>query len=276
VALGRARLGTVGDNCIDRYAPPVRPESVGGNALNVAVGFVQQGHPAAYLGAVGDDAEGRLIIETARAAGVDVEGVRVLGAPTGVTTVELLPDGDRVFLDESYGASAMFRLDEQGLARLRGCAWVHAANLGGARAAVRALVSAGHDVSYDFSDHGDSALRAALCKYLRVAFFSAPIGAESDAVALAEAALAEGVPVAVVTRGGEGSLAASREGLFAQKALEIETVDTLGAGDAFIAAFVVALVAGDGLGESLRRATEWAARTCQIVGPWSTPKEVRV
>jgi fructoselysine 6-kinase len=276
VAVERVRLGAVGDNCIDRYAPPVRPDSVGGNALNVAVGFVQQRHPAAYLGAVGDDADGRLILETARAAGVDVDGVQILAGLTGVTTVELLPDGDRVFLDESYGASALFRLDEQGLERLHGCAWVHAANLGDAPDAVRALVAAGHDVSYDFSDHGDSALRAALCPHLRVAFFSAPTGAEADAAALAEAALAEGAPVAVVTRGAEGSLAATREGLFTQAALEVETVDTLGAGDAFIAAFVVALVAGAELGKSLRYAAEWAARTCQIVGPWPAPKEVRV
>jgi fructoselysine 6-kinase len=276
VAVERARLGAVGDNCIDRYAPPVRPDTVGGNALNVSVGFVQQGHPAAYLGAIGADADGRLILETARSAGVDVDGVRILPGPTGVTTVELLPDGDRVFLDESYGASALFRLDEQGLERLRGCAWVHAANLGDAPEAVRALVAAGHDVSYDFSDRDERALRSALCPYLRVAFFSAPTGAEAEASALAEAALADGAPLAVVTRGAEGCLAATREGLLTQAALDVETVDTLGAGDAFIAAFVAALVGGAELGKSLRRATEWAARTCQIVGPWPAPKEVRV
>jgi fructoselysine 6-kinase len=276
VAVDRPPLATVGDNCIDRYAPPVRPDTVGGNALNVAVGFVQQGHSATYLGAVGDDADGRLIVETARAAGVDVDGVRILPEPTGVTTVELLPDGDRVFLDESYGASALFRLDEPGLKRLRGCAWVHAANLGEAPDAVRALVAAGHDVSYDFSDRDDSALGKALCPHLRVAFFSAPSGAQADAVALAEAALAKGAPVAVVTRGADGSLAASRDGLVVQEALEVETVDTLGAGDAFIAAFVVALLGGADVGEALRHASESAARTCQIVGPWPAPKEVRL
>jgi fructoselysine 6-kinase len=276
VAVERLRLGAVGDNCIDRYVPPVRPDTVGGNALNVSVGFVRQGHSATYLGAVGDDADGRLILETARAVGVDVAGVRTLSEPTGVTTVELRADGDRAFLDESYGASALYRLDQEGLERLEGCAWVHAANLGGAPDAVRRLAAAGYDVSYDFSDRDDRALRAALCPHLHVAFFSAPSGTAADAAALAEAALAEGARVAVVTRGAEGSLAARQKALHTQEALAIEVVDTLGAGDAFVAAFVAVHLGGAGLGESLRHAAEAAARTCQIVGPWPAPKEVRV
>ena len=90
--------------------------------------------------------------------------------------------------------------------------------------------------------------------------------------------IAEGARVryVLVTRGAEGSLAASRDGLVMQEALEVETIDTLGAGDAFIAAFVVALLGGADVGEALRHASEAAARTCQIVGPWPAPKEVRL
>jgi fructoselysine 6-kinase len=275
VAVDRLPLAAVGDNCIDRYVPPVRPDTVGGNALNVAAGFAGAG-PAVYLGAVGDDAPGRRILETAQAVGIDVGGVDVLPAPTGVTTVELLPDGDRRFLDESYGASALFRLGQPGVDRLRVCAWVHAANLGGAVEAVQQLAAAGHAVSYDFSDRDDAPLRKALCPYLAVAFLSAPDETEGEALALAEAALAEGATLAVVTRGVHGSLAADVSGVTRQEALPVEVIDTLGAGDAFIAAFIAARVGGGAIREALQRAAEAAARTCRVIGPWPVPKEVRV
>jgi fructoselysine 6-kinase len=275
VAVGPVPLASIGDNCIDRYVPAIRPDTVGGNALNVAVGFVQAGHPTTYLGAVGDDAEGRLILEAAAAAGVGVEGVRVLPEASGVTTVELQSDGDRLFVDESYGASALYRLDRAGVERLRGSGWIHAANLGGAVEAVRQLASEHENLSYDFSDRGDRELRNALCPHLRVAFFSSPDGTEADAAALAEAALADGAAVAVVTRGAAGSLASGSEGVLVQEALPVEVVDTLGAGDAFLAAFVAALVAGAPVGEALERAAGAAARTCEIVGPWLLAEEVQ-
>jgi fructoselysine 6-kinase len=276
VAVARLSLGSVGDNCIDRYVPPVRPDTVGGNALNVAVGFVRAGHAARYLGAVGDDEGGRLVLEAASSAGVEVDGVQALPAPTGVTTVELLPDGDRRFLDESYGASALYRLDEDGVTRLRGCSWVHAANLAGATEAIPRLAAAGHTLSYDFSDHEDNDLRRTLCPVLQVAFFSAPEASDAEAGALADAAVSDGAAIAVVTRGAAGSLAAAGgEGYLLQEALPVRVVDTLGAGDAFIAAFIASSVAGAATAEALQDGAEAAARTCENVGPWPTAKEVR-
>jgi fructoselysine 6-kinase len=275
VAVGLSPLAAVGDNCIDRYVPPERPDTVGGNALNVAVGLARAGHPTVYLGAVGDDSEGRFVLELAAAAGVDVSHVRILEAPTGITTVELRPGGERSFLDEAYGASEFFRLDDDGLELLDGCAWVHAAHLTGAAETIRRLGERGHRLSYDFSDHGDLELRAALCRHLHVAFFSAPDEDASAAAELAAAALAEGAQIAVITRGARGSLAAVPGERFEQKAKAVTPVDTLGAGDAFIAAMIAALVAGASIPESLRRAAEAAAKTCEVIGPWPVAKEVR-
>jgi fructoselysine 6-kinase len=276
MAVEPRRLAAVGDNCVDRYVPPGRPNSVGGNALNVAAGFALAGHESVYLGAVGDDADGRFVLQAAGAAGIDVDDVRVLPAATGVTIVELRPGGERAFVDEAYGASELFRLDDAGLERLRGSSWVHVANLGDARDTVARLAGAGHRVSYDFSDRGNGDLRAALAPQLAAAFISAPDVGDRAAAELARAALADGARLAVVTRGAAGSLAASDGDVHEQPAVEVEVVDTLGAGDAFIAAYVVAAVEGDGVPQALRRAAEAAARICGLIGPWPIPKEVEV
>ena len=43
----------IGDNCIDRYLPPMDQRFVGGNALNTAVHMKLAGCDVSYLGAVG-------------------------------------------------------------------------------------------------------------------------------------------------------------------------------------------------------------------------------
>ena len=64
---------SIGDNCIDRYLPPIGLERVGGNAVNVAATIATHGKPAAYAGVVGDDNSGTRILDSLRAVGVNVE-----------------------------------------------------------------------------------------------------------------------------------------------------------------------------------------------------------
>jgi fructoselysine 6-kinase len=51
----------VGDNTIDKYQD-LRVMFPGGNAVNVAVLAHRYGHPASYIGWLGDDAHGHLIL----------------------------------------------------------------------------------------------------------------------------------------------------------------------------------------------------------------------
>jgi fructoselysine 6-kinase len=93
------RIATVGDNCIDRYLPPVDRVFVGGNAVNVAVNLKQAGHAVAYFGAVGDDEEGGRTRAVLCRFGVDVTSLRTI-APgrTSVTVIATDAQGDRHFV----------------------------------------------------------------------------------------------------------------------------------------------------------------------------------
>jgi fructoselysine 6-kinase len=142
-------LASVGDNCIDRYLPPVGVDTIGGNALNVAVGLAHHGHEAAYLGAVGADDDGRTVRAALRAAGVDTSHMVTEQGPTGVTLVDLGAGGERVFLEEIYGASDRYAPSDEALDFLARCGWVHVAGLVDAERWVP-RIDAPH-VSYDFS-----------------------------------------------------------------------------------------------------------------------------
>lgn len=66
----------------------------GGKGANQAVAAARLGARTALLARIGDDAYGRLLLESQRAAGVDTVGVLVGGAPTGVALITVDPSGD--------------------------------------------------------------------------------------------------------------------------------------------------------------------------------------
>jgi fructoselysine 6-kinase len=71
----------------------------------------------------------------------------------------------------------------------------------------------------------------------------------------------------VVTRGRDGSLAVSGS-VHRQPPIPVTVVDTLGAGDAYIAACISALVEGAALETAMRQGAHAAARTCTHYGAW--------
>jgi len=77
---GVARILTDGEAAVTefRLAP-------GGSAANTIYGLAKLGVSTAFLGAVGDDEEGRMLLEDFRYVGVDTEQIRVKEAKTGTT-----------------------------------------------------------------------------------------------------------------------------------------------------------------------------------------------
>lgn len=86
-----------------------------------------------------------------------------------------------------------------------------------------------------------------------------------DADAAAQA-LAASHPLVVVTLGAEGSLVATRDGAVRVPPVSAEVVDVTGAGDAYAAGFLGALVSGASDAEAGARAAALAARAVAKVG----------
>ncbi|MFD2816472.1 PfkB family carbohydrate kinase [Paracoccus aerius] len=80
-------LIAVGDNCLDVYLSKGHM-AVGGNALNVAVQWRRLGLAARYLGVVGKDAEGDIILAALGQAGLDPADVERRDGSTAVTLLQ--------------------------------------------------------------------------------------------------------------------------------------------------------------------------------------------
>jgi fructoselysine 6-kinase len=244
VAVGRPpEVACVGDNCVDVSLDRPGEELAGGNALNVAVELARAGRATGYFGAVGEDARAAVILEAARAAGVDVAGLRQVPGATGVTVVTRDADGERRFVSQEYGVSGDYRLDEDTVRHIAGHPWAHFARQPDLADWALSLRGDGVRLSCDLGVESEPGTLERVGPHLEVVFFSTSAADGRPAEALLEDGLAAGARLVVVTCGSHGSLAGAGTRRWHTPAVRVEdVVDTLGAGDAFIAAFISAVL----------------------------------
>ncbi|MBS1678942.1 MAG: fructoselysine 6-kinase [Actinobacteria bacterium] len=254
-----ADLVAIGQCCIDVYEDGV--EFAGGNALNVAVAWQRAGHAAAFAGAVGDDDDGARLRAAAAATGVDLGALETRPGRTGVTRIALADAGERVLADERLGVSADYRFSPAAADLLAGARWVHGVT-SPTPAELRAAVGPGPGLSYDFSTlHATDGLAG-----FDVVFYSWEREPDAAMAALLDAALAGGAKLAVALCGRHGSAARGAGVDMVRAAGKIDPVDTCGAGDAFIAAFVLARSGGAPVADAMAAAAAAAERACEIRG----------
>jgi ribokinase len=87
-----------------------------------------------------------------------------------------------------------------------------------------------------------------------------------DAKQCAGKLLAEGIRRVIITLGAKGSLLASRESSEHVPAFPVKSIDSTGAGDAFIGSFAVFLAEGIPQHEAVRRANLYAGLSTTGVG----------
>jgi ribokinase len=93
-----------------------------------------------------------------------------------------------------------------------------------------------------------------------------PVNNVEDAKKCAEKLLAAGIRRVIITLGANGSLIASREGCEHVAPFAVKSVDSTGAGDAFIGSFAVFLGEGVPESEAVRRANLYAGLSTTAVG----------
>ena len=261
------RLAAMGDNCVDIYRG-LGLMSVGGQAANVAANWARLGIDSEYYGLVGLDPAGLRVLDALGAAGVSVEHVRRVPGNTGYTDISIR-DGERVFGHSDPGVCRNYEPSADDIDGLDPrTAWVHLANLGARQVTVRALSSRWPEVhvSWDLSDDFARSAEPPDLAGVEVAFYSWDGKPDDDAITAAKQLTAAGARVAVGTCGRFGSIAWDGTAAVSQPALSATVVDTCGAGDAYIASFIVGRLAGHPLASCMRVATREAANACTYIG----------
>lgn len=255
------QLVTVGDNVVDCYLE-LGYMYPGGNAVNVAVHARRVGVEPAYIGALGDDEAGAAIMAALTAEGVDTGRVRVLPGATARALVRVI-DGNRVFTGGDVGVSR-FDPDEDDLRLIAAAGLTHTGECSMLEEHLAVLARRSRRLSFDFSERPWDYI-AALAPLVDIAIASLPESDASRAEDLAREIRACGPSIVAVTRGAAGAVLLTDE-LHTSVAGDGPVVDTLGAGDSFIARLLVGLLRGEPPQQLVQAASTYATRSCAEVG----------
>ncbi|MEO5921500.1 MAG: sugar kinase [Pseudolysinimonas sp.] len=263
---------------------------IGGAESNVAIALARLGCEVTWLGRVGTDGLGDRVVRELRAEGVEVAAVRDGDAPTGLMLKERrTAETTRVLYYRSGSAGSRLSASDLPAARIADAAVLHVTGITPALsasasdavlAAVRVATDAGVPVSFDVNHR--STLwrdRDPLNTYREIAASSSIVFAGLDEARLlvgqdldaadAARAIAELGPAQVVIKlGALGCVALIDGALHEVPAVAVNAVDTVGAGDAFVAGYLAELVAGLPAAARLATAVTVGAFACLHPGDW--------
>lgn len=270
----------IGDNVVDLY----RDRGVyypGGNALNVAVLARRFGlAETQYVGILGSDAEGAHVRKSLLAEGLSDAWLRVADGPNGKAQVDHDADGERIFCGTNHGGirrKVMLRMDDDDFALITRLGHVHSSCFSYIEPELPRIAAAAERLSFDFSTQRDPSYLRQVCPHLDIAFLSGQGLDDAGVARLIAEVQAAGVARVCVTLGERGAIWADGETRISQPVSEAQVVDTMGAGDAFIAGFLAASIGGAGTRDALARAADCAAECCGWAGAWGHPaKEATV
>jgi fructoselysine 6-kinase len=202
------------------------------------------------------------VLDALRDEGVGHERVRVVpGGATSHATVAIV-SGERIFTDGDVGVSEV-ELDGEDLRYLGAFDLIHTGDNSLIEHYVPRLAALA-PLSFDFGSRPDEYCDR-LLPHVTVGVFS--VEPERDVEALLRRAVRAGLQVAVATGGAAGAWALVGEQIrHAPPAATTEVVDTLGAGDAFIGAFLAGFLREDDPDAILANASRAAAAAVSVSG----------
>ncbi|TKV27359.1 ribokinase [Arthrobacter sp. NamB2] len=246
----------------------------GGKGANQAVAAALLGAGVAMIGAVGADTHADVALSALTAAGVDLQAVRRTGGATGVAVVQVADDGENtIVVLPGANAEVTPEVVLASAGAIRGAAVVvqgelpaDATETAVRSASGRVIINLAPVIPLDrtvllradplvVNEHEGALVLGQLG--------GGPVSEHEDVIG---ALLACGVKSVVMTLGGAGALVSDGGPIGQVPAPRVPTVDTTGAGDAFVGALAARLAAGQPLDDAVRFAVRVGSYAVQRPG----------
>ena len=233
----------IGDNVVDKYVHQgiMYP---GGNALNFCAYARMCDMEAAYLGKFGSDKVAEYNQKVLDQLEVEHSHCKIFQGENGYARVTL-EKGDRVFLGSNKGGIAKEKawdFTKDDLNYVKEFSIIHTSLNSYIEHDLATLKKCDVPISYDFSVRWNDEYLEQVCKYVDISFLSCSHLTESERKREMLKAQKLGSKIVVGTVGEKGSFALYKDSWLYQPAVLTETVDTMGAGDSYLAAFLVEMI----------------------------------
>jgi len=262
---------------------------IGGAESNFAIALRRLGVDVTWIGRVGQDSLGDLIERDLRAEGITADVIRDPDAPTGLMVKERrTATATRVWYYRTGSAGSRLTMSDIADDRLESASLLHVTGITPAlsdtarkttlHCVERARVL-GIPVSFDLN------YRRALWSPDDAAPVFRELIALSDIVFAGEdeaaIAVGEGTPAELAARirdlgpresilklGDQGCLAMVDGETYSLPAVPVSVIDSVGAGDGFVAGYLAERLAGEAPADRLRTAVTVGAFACTVSGDW--------
>ena len=260
------RFCAIGDACVDYYTESGRYYPTG-NAVNVAVHVRRLGLETALVSAIGKDAMGDEMASFLEKEQLDLSYLLRLPGDTAVTMMDLI-EGERLHGEYREGVLRDFEFASDQIEFARSHDFLHSAFWGRCDGIMDRIKTDANIVSFDFADRIQDPLVDRVAPWVDYAFFSYKPGQDAWIERFLARQVQRGVQVAVATFGDQGSMACTEEGFFLQDIVAADVVNTVGAGDAFIAGFMHSVATGAHLSQCLDAGARLAAQVVSRFDPY--------
>ena len=263
------KLAAVGSNCIDFYNNLEGGRAYpGGGPVNMAVYTVRLGGQASYTGPVGDDQYGAIMREAMAKKGVDISHLHVLPGKTAVSQVELI-DGERVFGDYDEGVLEHYTLSDEDLDFICTHDMVVCDLWGKVEGQFAELHRRGIKTAFDCATRPEDEASRVAMPHTDYLFFSSDDGDTPALRALMKEYQSRGPQLVVAMLGERGSLCYDGERFHKFGIIPCDNlVDSMGAGDSYIAGFLFGLGEGLSIDEAMEKGAATATETLKYFGGW--------
>ena len=237
------KIAAVGFCCADIYEN-LNEWYPTGNGIDWGIHLQRMGVPVSVVSVVGKDGYGEGMKQTLAAEGLDISHLRTEDGPTCITRMELKNGTDRVHLESIDGVMETYAITKEEFDFVAGHDLLHTDLFGNVLSHLPAWKAAGVKILMDFSvftkdpDYhcGD------IFPHVDYVFFSADGIAEEDLEDWLKEIHRMGPTLVTATLGEGGSLCYDGERFYRCGIVETEVVNTVGAGDSYIAGFTYGIL----------------------------------
>jgi fructoselysine 6-kinase len=260
------KFAALGDNCIDVYERLGKKYPTG-NVVDTAVNMQMLGIPASIISTTGNDANGEWMVKTLKEEGIDISHLKVGNGPTAITYMDM--DGlERIHGHYEEGVLEQMTFDEDDICFAAQHDLVHTALWGKAENVLPMLKEKGAVISFDYADRLNHPLIDQTIPFVDYGFFSYKNGRDEVIEQYLKDKIERGMVMAVATFGEKGSLVFDGQDFYEGKTFPAKVVNTVGAGDSFIAGFLYELLMGSSIPKAQNQGAKVAAEVVSVFEPW--------
>ena len=268
------KIAVIGDNCIDFYHELQRYYETG-NVVDTGANLIYLGNDVSIITSVGTDHNSNLILDFLNNYGFDTSHVTRIEGQCAVTYMSM--DGkERVHGEYFEGVQENMTFSDEDILFAASHEMVHSALWGKTEDILKEIKRLGKPlISFDYADRLNSEIIDKTIQFVDIGFFSYDRIRDQEVEDYLKDKVTRGMKIAIATMGEHGSLAYDGKKFYQAGIVETEVVNTVGAGDSFIAGFLDSYLKGMKIEECLKNGSQLASQIVSRFEPW-IPKEEKL